>query len=197
MTLPASYEETFRRFDQAGGRWIATWNWAAFLFGVFWYFYRGLWVKALIYFVAVVTLSAITGGVLALPAWVAFGAVANYDLYLLKRKGTQLWAGGGVAPDAVPGVTSPTFTAAAPGNAAARLTALENARMQGVISETEYAHKRQQLELDAEREKKLAALEDMRRAGLVSPMEFEAKKRDIMFEGHVSGTTAGTTTANI
>lgn len=197
MTLPASYEDTFRRFDSAGGRWIATWNWAAFVFGIFWYFYRGLWAKALIYLLGAIVLGTITGGILAIPVWIAFGIVANYDLYLLKRKGTQLWDGGGVAPDAVPGVTSPTSTAPAPSSAAARLTALENARTQGVISEAEYAQKRLQLELDAEREKKLAALEDMRRAGILSQMEYEAKKRDIMFEGQVGATTTAASAANI
>ncbi|GBF07543.1 hypothetical protein DAERI_150061 [Deinococcus aerius] len=197
MSLPASYDDTFRRFDDAGGRWIATWNWAAFALGFFWYLYRGLWVKAIIYAVATLILAVATGGVAVPLTWIATGMVANYDLYLLKRKGTQLWDGGGVAPDAVPGVTSPTSAAPAPSNAATRLVALENARTQGVISEAEYAQKRLQLELDAEREKKLAALEDMRRAGILSQMEYEAKKRDIMFEGQVGTTTTGASAANI
>ncbi|THF70718.1 DUF2628 domain-containing protein [Deinococcus sp. Arct2-2] len=184
MTLPASYEETFRRFDREGGRWLATWNWAAFVFGVFWYLYRGVWVKALIYFAVIFIVSAITGGIATIPLWIVVGVLANYDLYLLKRKGTQLWDGGGVAPNAVPGVTSPAFSAPSPSSAMARLTALDNARTQGVISDAEYADKRQQLELDAERERKLGALEDMRRAGILSPVEYEAKKRDIMFESY-------------
>lgn len=178
MTLPASYEDTFRKFDAADGRWIFTWNWAAFWFGLFWYLYRGLWLKAIIYFVALLILSGITAGLVTLFCWVGFGALANYDLYLLRRKGTQLWNGGGVAPDAVPGVTiTPTMQV---NSAVTRLAALDKARSQGLVSEFEYVEKRQQLELDAEREKKLEALEEMRRSGILSPMEYEAKKRDIM-----------------
>ncbi len=141
MTLPASYEETFRKFDAADGRWIFTWNWAAFWFGLFWYLYRGLWLKAIIYFVALLILSGITAGLVTLFCWVGFGALANYDLYLLRRKGTQLWNGGGVAPDAVPGVTiTPTMQA---NSAVTRLAALDKARSQGLLSEFEYVEKRE------------------------------------------------------
>ncbi len=191
MTLPSSYHEVFQRFDDAGGKWVATWNWAAFVFGIFWYFYRGLWAKAIIYYLVAALLATITGGVLGLVMWFSIGLVANYDLYLLHRKGTQLWDGGGVASDAVPGVTSPISTPSA-SNAAGRLAALENARRQGVISESEYNQKLTQLELDAEREKKLAALEDMRRTGVLSQMEYEAKKRDIMLDTREAAAQAST-----
>lgn len=191
MALPASYEEVFQRFDNAGGKWVATWNWAAFVFGIFWYFYRGLWVKALIYLLGIFVIGVISGGLLSIPIWIAFGIVANYDLYLLQRKGTQLWDGSGISTDVVRGVKN-TFSTPTSGTAEMRMTALENAKHQGVISDIEYAEKRAQIELDAEREKKLAALEDMRRSGMLSPMEYEAKKRDIMLEKSPSVTQENT-----
>lgn len=146
-----------------------------------------MWVKALIYFFALLIVGGITAGILVPFAWIAMGIIANYDLYLLSRKGTQLWDGGSVAANAM--ATVSVSSSRTSGVANTRLSALENARSQGIISDAEYAEKRQQLEQDAEREKKLAALEEMRRAGMLAPVDYEAKKRDIMFESH--GAAAG------
>lgn len=176
------YEQTFARFDAANGRWIPTWNWGAFIFGLVWYLYKGLWAKALIWFVALLILSAVSGGILAIPLWVAWGVLGNYDMYLLYRKGTQLWHGAGIHPDALPGVTAANAdrgVKAPHSSATARMDALDRARAQGVISEAEYAAKRVHIETDHERERKLAALYDMRRNGLISDLEFEQKRREV------------------
>lgn len=88
-----------------GGAFTTTRGWGnmnvwAFIFGILWYLARGLWAKALIYGVIlfgfgmaldafgvpVMRVEYITGAVF-------MGFYANYDRYLLVRKGTQLWEG--------------------------------------------------------------------------------------------------------
>lgn len=85
------YREQFRRFEENGGNYVFTWNWPAFIFGVFWYLYRGMWGKALI----LAALTLFSGGILFVLAWFYCGAVGNYDYYLLTTKGTQWWPTGG------------------------------------------------------------------------------------------------------
>jgi len=55
--LPPYYVAAFAEID-AGGWQKSPWNWAAFLCGVFWYFYRGLWAKGML----LLLVSGITGG---------------------------------------------------------------------------------------------------------------------------------------
>lgn len=180
MKQPAGYEDTFRRFDEAGGKWVPNWNWAAFLLTIIWYFYHGLWVKGLIYTGVYVLLSSLTYGLFSIPLWIVCGLIGSYDLYLLKCKGTQLWDGGGVNQKTMD--TLQGLTGSHSASAASRLHALENARQQNVISEIEYNEKRRQLEKELEIEKKIKALEDMRRSGIISAMEYEARKREILLE---------------
>ena len=85
--LPPYYQLRFARFDAARGGFSATWNWPAFLFGCIWYLVKGMWAKALIIF----ALMVVTGGILAIPAWIYMGIAGNYDYYLLKRQNKQLW----------------------------------------------------------------------------------------------------------
>lgn len=84
--LPAYYARVFAEFEQSGLK--PTWNWVALLFGILWYFYRGLWVKGLLMLTA-------TFIFLAVPAplfWLYAGIFGNYDYYyLLKRKKKHLW----------------------------------------------------------------------------------------------------------
>lgn len=63
------------------------WNWPAFLFGAFWYLFRGMWAKALLLAAIVI----FTGGFLAIPVWIYGGLMGTYDDYLLRRRGTQGW----------------------------------------------------------------------------------------------------------
>jgi hypothetical protein len=83
--LPAYYERAFTTIDR--GQTKVVWNWAAFLLGAFWYLYRGMWVKAILY----VAIALLSGGFLALPIWIYGGVMGTYDLWLLHRKGTQAW----------------------------------------------------------------------------------------------------------
>jgi len=83
-------EDAYPRFEAHAGGFVATWNWAAFLFGGVWYLAKGIWVKG----VGICLLSLLTHG-LALPLlWLYSGVFGNWDHYLLKRHGSQLWGGG-------------------------------------------------------------------------------------------------------
>lgn len=85
--LPAYHQNVFRRFDEAGGGFDATWNWAAFFFGSLWYFSKGIWVKALIQ----VGILIFTAGLGFFLVWIYCGIAGNYDYYLLARRGKQLY----------------------------------------------------------------------------------------------------------
>jgi len=73
------YEENFEEIAENGGRFKATWNWFAFLFGAFWYFHHGMWQKG-IAMIAVAILTGFGG----IPIWVYCGIAGNVDLYRLK-----------------------------------------------------------------------------------------------------------------
>ena len=77
----------FNLFELTGG-FKPTWNWAAFFLGVFWYFFKGLWAKGAM-MIAIIVLLA---GMPAIFFWIYAGIAGNYDYYLLKRRGTQLWS---------------------------------------------------------------------------------------------------------
>jgi len=79
------YEREFSEFEKSGYK--HTWSWVAFFWGIFWYFYKGLWAKALI-MAAVCLLSF---GMFALYVWIYCGVAGKYDLYLWQIKGKQLW----------------------------------------------------------------------------------------------------------
>jgi len=84
---------SFALFTRHGGRFVPTWNWAAFLFGPLWYLRKGLWAKGLVILVA--TASPFW----PLPIWIVVslvlfvycGAIGNWDYYLLRVKRTQWW----------------------------------------------------------------------------------------------------------
>lgn len=85
--LDPHYQHKFARIDAEGGSFVALWNWPAFLFGAFWYLFKGMWAKALlIFFVAL-----LSGGLLGIPLWIYTGVAGTYDYYLLKRRQKQLW----------------------------------------------------------------------------------------------------------
>lgn len=84
---------SFARFARQGGRFVPTWNWAAFVFGPLWYLRKGLYAKGLL--ILAVTAnpfwSVSTWVLVSLPALVYCGAVGNWDYYLLRVKRTQWW----------------------------------------------------------------------------------------------------------
>jgi hypothetical protein len=80
-------EAAYPRFDANHGGFVPTWNWAAFLFGGFWYLVKGLWVKGL----AILVISLFSHGVAIPLLWVYAGVFGNWDRYLLERSGSQLW----------------------------------------------------------------------------------------------------------
>lgn len=87
---PAYYQRAFRHFDENPGD-IVRWNWATFFFGLLWYLGRGMGVKAVIYFIALIVLGGLTAGVGTFFAWLLFAAIGTHDYYLKEVKGTQLW----------------------------------------------------------------------------------------------------------
>lgn len=81
------YRRVFHRFDQNHGRFLATWNWAAFIFAPFWYLAKGMWLKALLMFGILI----LTGGLAVALVWIYCGAFGNWDYYLLRRQGKQFY----------------------------------------------------------------------------------------------------------
>jgi len=85
--LPEYYKKAFQAIDANGGKFTPTWNWASFLFGLIWYFYRGMWAKALI----MLLIGFLLAGVPFLFFWIYCGIGGNYDFYILKVRDKQLW----------------------------------------------------------------------------------------------------------
>ena len=85
--LPDFYKDAFQKIDTNQGKFTPTWNWASFLFGVLWYFYKGMWGKGLIMTLAIFILA----GLPILPCWIYCGIAGNYDYYLFKVRDKQLW----------------------------------------------------------------------------------------------------------
>jgi len=81
------YQLVFSFFEAHGGKFILSWNWPAFLFGVLWYLFKGMWAKALLMFL----LGLLFGGEIAPLLWLYAGLCGNWDYYLLKVKKTQFW----------------------------------------------------------------------------------------------------------
>jgi hypothetical protein len=86
-------EQAYARFEAQGGGFVATWNWAAFLFGPLWYLVKGIWIKGL----AICLISLFSHG-LAIPfLWIYCGLFGNWDHYVWRRLGSQLWRRGQLA----------------------------------------------------------------------------------------------------
>lgn len=86
-SFPLYYQQAFLEIERNGGKFLAKWNWAAFLFGCFWYFVRGMWAKGLI----LLLIALGTSGAAIIFLWIYCGIAGTYDYYLLKAKGKQLW----------------------------------------------------------------------------------------------------------
>jgi hypothetical protein len=57
----------------------------AFLFGPLWALSKGLWLHALVVFFAVI----LSGGILAIPAWIFSGVRGTHIFYLKHVQGQQ------------------------------------------------------------------------------------------------------------
>ena len=83
----------FEAFAHRDGRFVPTWNWAAFLFGPLWYFRKGLYVKGLV----LLMLSLVPIGTLSVTLLfsvtilVYCGMAGNWDHYLWKVRRSQWW----------------------------------------------------------------------------------------------------------
>jgi hypothetical protein len=88
IDLPQYYKLAFADFDKnpQGGPQFR-FNWGAFFFGPFWYFFRGLWLKGLLYLALVFG----TAGFLVWLPWIYCFSFGTYDLYLLRKHGKQFW----------------------------------------------------------------------------------------------------------
>lgn len=93
-------DAAFERFRRRQGGFVATWNWAAFLFGALWYLVKGIWVKGLI----MIAVSFFTAGIAIPLLWIYCGLFGNWDYYLLREAGTHFWPTGAV--ETVPGAAT-------------------------------------------------------------------------------------------
>ena len=82
------YVGIFRDIENGRVRSI---NGYALLAGAFWYFYKGMWLKGLVYFGLAIVLVLIFPGFGALPVWVAASFNANWDYYFYKVHGENFF----------------------------------------------------------------------------------------------------------
>ena len=82
--LSPYYQAEFRMIKESGEKYKGVWNWAAFLFGAFWGFSKGLWVPATLCIVG----SLLSYGIVGIAFWFIFGARGNYMYYckIVKRQ---------------------------------------------------------------------------------------------------------------
>jgi len=101
--LKKYFQNVFTKFDS--GKSPISWNWYAFIFSWPWYMFKGMWPKVFLYMaiswalntiLMLLALSSFTSMLFfSLFLYVAenvyFGALANYDYYLYKRKAEFFW----------------------------------------------------------------------------------------------------------
>jgi hypothetical protein len=98
-TLTPYYQEEFRKIQESNETYKGKWNWGAFFFSYFWGFYRGVWVRSLVFLGACCLMYLIAfsaydpslfwlGALINLCASIAFGWRGNYFYYnaLFKKK---------------------------------------------------------------------------------------------------------------
>jgi hypothetical protein len=101
--------------------------------------------------------------------WLGFGLLGNYDLYLYRRRGVQLWQPSSFdQPRTARAMHPPT------------LADLKALRDQGVLSEEEYLAKRDRMIREAENAPALAAIDRAYRSGVLTDEEFRTKRAKIL-----------------
>lgn len=93
----AYYEAVFKRYDDNDGKFFPIWNSFAFLFSIWWYISKGMWVLALAIslslslFVGLIEFfTPIPGPLLTILFALYAGFRGNYDYYLYSTKGKVL-----------------------------------------------------------------------------------------------------------
>ncbi|SCY37775.1 DUF2628 domain-containing protein [Desulfoluna spongiiphila] len=79
------YMELFARFDENEGAYVISWNWPAFFLTAWWFFYRKLYVWALVSIGAGILVSALAP-ILTLPFHIGIGVSANFLYYRHAKK---------------------------------------------------------------------------------------------------------------
>lgn len=82
LGLSSYYQDEFTRIHESGESYKGKWNWAAFFFGAIWALTKGIWLPAVICFLAGIC----TGGLGAVVYWFVFGARGNYMYYSKQVK---------------------------------------------------------------------------------------------------------------
>lgn len=77
--------ELFARFDENEGAYVISWNWPAFFLTAWWFFYRKLYVWALVSIGAGILVSALAP-ILTLPFHIGIGVSANFLYYRHAKK---------------------------------------------------------------------------------------------------------------
>lgn len=83
--LPDYYQKEFLKIQESNGTYSGKWNWAAFFFGAFWAFSKGLWASVVIVIVG----SLLTSGLIGFIYWIIYGFRGNYMYYTLVTKKKQ------------------------------------------------------------------------------------------------------------
>jgi len=88
--LDQYYKDAFKVFESTSPpKFAPNFNWAAFLFGPFWYFYHGMWAKGLLYLVF--NIVVIEAPFLWVIPWIYASLFGTYDFFILRKFDKQLW----------------------------------------------------------------------------------------------------------
>ena len=78
------YAKRFAKIDANNGKFVVVFNIYAFLFGAFWYLYKGMWLKALAFIVLAGAINFVSDLAVGIGVAAAASAVGTYDFYLKK-----------------------------------------------------------------------------------------------------------------
>ena len=192
-TTVNGYEETFGRFERAGG-FVWQWNWASFLFGPLWYLYKGMLPKAVLYFVGILILGVLLPVVGSVIGWMVLGVIGSYDLYLMHRGNTQLYDGANfrqVTQQNLPssGATGHTTSSTSESpyadpasnpnhwrnSSTGKRKALDGMLADGLLTEAEYQSKLEGLNREDAVRGKVARLDEALKSGVITQEEYEDK----------------------
>lgn len=194
-----SHARLFEQFNANQGRWTATWSWGAFWFGPLWYLYKGMWAKALMLFAFSVPLMVLTGATSPLIIPIILGLIGNYDYYLLRCHGSQLWDRKPLhtipnttvisttphfnvktvhtTPTTQPTNTSVPNPSGIPAN---KFQVLRETYERGLLTREEFEEKRMVLLREMEHEATLKKLDEAYKVGLLTMEEYAEKRQRLL-----------------
>ena len=79
------YREEFTKINESKEAYKGKWNWSAFIFGMFWAFTKGLWLSAIVCFVA----NFFTGGLVGIAYSFIYASRGNLMYYNSYTKDKQ------------------------------------------------------------------------------------------------------------